>query len=397
MTSTYTVAGMTCSHCVASVSEEVAEVAGVDAVDVDLGSGRLAVTGDDVSDAAVRAAVAEAGYEVVGMSAATRLVALRRPPRRALRGGRGRRRRARPRRPGRGARGRRRPTPAAPSTAGDAEARRATQGAAEVHGLAVADDAGLQLERPHARAAPRPRAAPRLPHPRRAGAPVRDYDVEHERRMHLIVVRRDLTGFQHLHPELRADGTWATPIALPDAGSYRVFADFSHDGEAHDARRRPARRRPRRPARRCPRRRRPPPPATATTVRARRGRRARRRGGRAALHGHARRRARRDRALPRRGRPPGRAARGRPRLPARAPDRTALGFMATFPSPGRYRLFLQFKHEGVVRTAAFTQAVATMSARARPPRAADHGHDLRVVREPDRAQAQQARRRAAPA
>jgi len=64
MTSTYTVAGMTCSHCVLSVSEEVAEVAGVDAVDVDLGSGRLAVTGD-VSDADVRAAVAEAGYEVV--------------------------------------------------------------------------------------------------------------------------------------------------------------------------------------------------------------------------------------------------------------------------------------------------------------------------------------------
>ena len=65
MTSTYTVAGMTCAHCVASVSEEVAEVIGVDAVDVDLGSGRLAVTGEDVSDAAVRAAVAEAGYEVV--------------------------------------------------------------------------------------------------------------------------------------------------------------------------------------------------------------------------------------------------------------------------------------------------------------------------------------------
>ena len=64
MTSTYAVAGMTCSHCVLSVSEEVAEVAGVDAVDVDLGSGRLAVTGD-VSDADIRAAVAEAGYEVV--------------------------------------------------------------------------------------------------------------------------------------------------------------------------------------------------------------------------------------------------------------------------------------------------------------------------------------------
>ena len=63
-TTTYTVAGMTCSHCVASVSEEVAEVTGVDAVDVDLASGRLAVTGEDVSDSAVRAAVAEAGYEV---------------------------------------------------------------------------------------------------------------------------------------------------------------------------------------------------------------------------------------------------------------------------------------------------------------------------------------------
>jgi copper chaperone len=65
MTSTYTVAGMTCSHCVASVAEEVAEVVGVDAVDVDLATGRLAVTGEDVSEAAVRAAVAEAGYEVL--------------------------------------------------------------------------------------------------------------------------------------------------------------------------------------------------------------------------------------------------------------------------------------------------------------------------------------------
>ena len=64
MTSTYTVAGMTCSHCVASVSEEVAEVAGVAAVDVDLASGRLTVTGDGVREDDVRAAVAAAGYEV---------------------------------------------------------------------------------------------------------------------------------------------------------------------------------------------------------------------------------------------------------------------------------------------------------------------------------------------
>ena len=60
----YTVEGMTCSHCVLSVREEVAEVAGVSAVDVDLASGRMTVTGQDVDDDAVRQAVAEAGYEV---------------------------------------------------------------------------------------------------------------------------------------------------------------------------------------------------------------------------------------------------------------------------------------------------------------------------------------------
>jgi copper chaperone len=61
----YTVAGMTCSHCVLSVREEVSEVSGVSAVAVDLASGRLAVTGTNVRDNAVRAAVADAGYEVV--------------------------------------------------------------------------------------------------------------------------------------------------------------------------------------------------------------------------------------------------------------------------------------------------------------------------------------------
>ena len=64
------------------------------------------------------------------------------------------------------------------------------------------------------------------------GEPVRDFEIEHEKRMHLIVVRRDLTGFQHLHPELDADGTWRTPLRIPEAGSYRVFADFKHDGPA---------------------------------------------------------------------------------------------------------------------------------------------------------------------
>ena len=63
-TATYTVTGMTCGHCVASVKEEVGSVAGVDSVDVELEGGRLTVTGDVTADA-VKAAVEEAGYEVV--------------------------------------------------------------------------------------------------------------------------------------------------------------------------------------------------------------------------------------------------------------------------------------------------------------------------------------------
>ena len=61
----YTVMGMTCDHCVLSVSEEVSEIAGVQDVDVELASGRLVVRGENVLDEAVRAAVADAGYEVV--------------------------------------------------------------------------------------------------------------------------------------------------------------------------------------------------------------------------------------------------------------------------------------------------------------------------------------------
>jgi copper chaperone CopZ len=61
---TYAVRGMTCSHCALSVREAVSEVAGVAAVEVDLASGRLSVSGAGVDPHAVRAAVAEAGYEV---------------------------------------------------------------------------------------------------------------------------------------------------------------------------------------------------------------------------------------------------------------------------------------------------------------------------------------------
>lgn len=65
------------------------------------------------------------------------------------------------------------------------------------------------------------------------GATVRDFDQRHERKMHLIVVRRDGVHFQHLHPEMDEGGTWTVALALPAAGVYRAFADFSVGGETH--------------------------------------------------------------------------------------------------------------------------------------------------------------------
>jgi copper ion binding protein len=65
-TATYTVSGMTCSHCVSSVTEEVTKIAGVTDVKVDLASGAVTIASDTpVEDAAVKAAVDEAGYELV--------------------------------------------------------------------------------------------------------------------------------------------------------------------------------------------------------------------------------------------------------------------------------------------------------------------------------------------
>lgn len=60
----YNVTGMTCDHCIASVREEVEELAGVIALEADLESGLLEVAGEGFSDEQVAAAVAEAGYEV---------------------------------------------------------------------------------------------------------------------------------------------------------------------------------------------------------------------------------------------------------------------------------------------------------------------------------------------
>lgn len=62
------------------------------------------------------------------------------------------------------------------------------------------------------------------------GAPVTRYDVAHDRRMHLIVARRDLSGFRHVHPELAADGTWRVASPLAGPGVWRAFADFTPTG-----------------------------------------------------------------------------------------------------------------------------------------------------------------------
>jgi hypothetical protein len=67
-----------------------------------------------------------------------------------------------------------------------------------------------------------------------AGNPVTEFDVAHDEDLHLVAVRRDLAGFQHVHPALGADGVWTAPLDLT-AGSWRLFADFvpSADGENH--------------------------------------------------------------------------------------------------------------------------------------------------------------------
>ncbi len=66
-TSTYTVTGMTCEHCVASVTEEVGEIAGVTAVEASHETGAVTVTGEDFTDEQVAAAVTEAGYRFAGV------------------------------------------------------------------------------------------------------------------------------------------------------------------------------------------------------------------------------------------------------------------------------------------------------------------------------------------
>ena len=58
------------------------------------------------------------------------------------------------------------------------------------------------------------------------GTPLTKYASRHDKLMHMIVARRDLTGFQHVHPNLGPDGVWRVPLTLPEAGEYKVFADY---------------------------------------------------------------------------------------------------------------------------------------------------------------------------
>lgn len=122
------------------------------------------------------------------------------------------------------------PTPATtPATTGDGHDHAATSTAGEDGLASQAGSYALVLTSDRSAAG---RAVPlsfaiRGP----GGKPQTRYVVRHEKLLHLIVVRRDLSGFQHVHPELAPDGTWSTTVAL-EPGSWRVFADFQPDGGA---------------------------------------------------------------------------------------------------------------------------------------------------------------------
>ena len=190
----------------------------------------------------------------------------------------------------------------------------------------------------------------------RNGQTVRDFDVEHTKRMHFIVVRRDMTGFQHLHPTENPDGTWSLPVSLPEAGSYRVFADFSVGEKPYtladdltvdgSVRSQPL-----------------PAPAKRFDVD----------GLRVSLTEGATKAGEESElgfTVTRQGRPVAvqdyLGAKGHLVALRQGdlaflhvhPDENSLKFMATFPTAGSYRLFLQFKTtDGRLHTAAFTQEV----------------------------------------
>ncbi|OLZ64426.1 hypothetical protein AV521_35820 [Streptomyces sp. IMTB 2501] len=61
------------------------------------------------------------------------------------------------------------------------------------------------------------------------GRPVTDFAVDQTKRMHFYAVRSDLTGFQHVHPTMAANGTWTAPLAALQPGTWRLYASFTPD------------------------------------------------------------------------------------------------------------------------------------------------------------------------
>ncbi len=96
-------------------------------------------------------------------------------------------------------------------------------------GLAVAAD-GYALELATTTQAPGTPGTLRFTVTGPDGEPLTELTRSHEKDLHLIVVRRDLTGYQHLHPERDAQGTWTVPLTLAEPGPYKVFADFQPTG-----------------------------------------------------------------------------------------------------------------------------------------------------------------------
>jgi hypothetical protein len=187
---------------------------------------------------------------------------------------------------------------------------------------------------------------------------VRDFQVEHTKRMHVIVVRSDLIGFQHLHPTMADDGTWRGSIGLRKGGEYRMFADFKHAGRrrtlAADVPVDGEFKRVRLPA---------PSPYARTDG-----------GLDVALYHHgsgAGAPAHVQFEVAEQGRPV--TAELQPYLGAMGhlvaireddlrylhthPDGAAPAFHVEYPTAGNYRVFVQFRHRGRVHTAAFTVAV----------------------------------------
>ncbi|MEV4158280.1 hypothetical protein AB0J48_35185 [Nocardia salmonicida] len=105
-----------------------------------------------------------------------------------------------------------------------------TAPAADLPGGLLASDQGytLALDKPNTTTAPQATTSFRILDAN--GTPVTKYVNSHDKDLHLIVVRRDMAGFQHVHPVLDQAGTWSVPLNLSRAGDYRVFADFTPTG-----------------------------------------------------------------------------------------------------------------------------------------------------------------------